>query len=177
VVTAWSEPAARSRHHALTVRQNPVRGAGPASTVTAVKVQRRSFLLSLLTWETLRYAISGSFSTLAYIVLTLIVSGPLDVPIQIAIPVSYATALVLNFTLQRRFVFPTDEGFALERGAQLRRYVPAVLVQYSVTATSTAIFPRLLGVPERDVYVATVLVLAVIAFLTLRSLVFHPTDG
>jgi putative flippase GtrA len=154
-----------------------VRWPRPVSSVTAVKVQRRSFLLSLLTWETLRYAISGSFSTLAYIVLTLIVSGPLGVPIQIAIPVSYATALVLNFTLQRHFVFPTDEGFALERGAQLRRYVPAVLVQYSVTATSTAVLPRLLDVPERDVYVATVLTLAVLAFLTLRSLVFHPADG
>jgi putative flippase GtrA len=142
-----------------------------------VEVQRRSFLLSLLTWETLRYAISGSFSTLAYIVLTLVVSGPLGVPIQIAIPVSYATALVLNFTLQRHFVFPTDDGFALGRGAQLRRYVPAVLVQYSVTATSTAVVPRLLDVPERDVYVVTVLILAVLAFLTLRSLVFHPTDG
>jgi putative flippase GtrA len=154
-----------------------VRGPRPVSTVAAVKVERRSFLLSLLTWETLRYAISGSFSTLAYIVLTLIVSGPLGVPIQIAIPVSYATALVLNFTLQRHFVFPTEDGYALERGAQLRRYVPAVLVQYGVTATSTAILPHLLGVPERDVYVATVLVLAVLAFLTLRSLVFHPTDG
>jgi putative flippase GtrA len=141
-----------------------------------VEVQRRSFLLSLLTWETLRYAISGSFSTLAYIVLTLVVSGPVGVPIQIAIPVSYATALVLNFTLQRHFVFPTDEGFALGRGAQLRRYVPAVLVQYSVTATSTAVLPRVLGVPERDVYVVTVLILAVLAFLTMRSLVFHPAD-
>jgi putative flippase GtrA len=154
-----------------------VRGGQPASTVTAVKVQHRSFLLSLLSWETLRYAISGSFSTLTYIALTLIVSGPLDVPIQIAIPVSYATALVLNFTLQRHFVFPTDDGFALERGAQLRRYVPAVLIQYAITATSTAVLPDLLGVPESDVYVVTVLVLAVLAFLTLRSLVFHPTEG
>ncbi len=153
-----------------------MRGAQSASTVTAVKVEHRSLLLSLLSWETLRYAVSGSFSTFAYIALTLIVSGPLDVPIQIAIPVSYATALVLNFTLQRRFVFPTDDGFALERGAQLRRYVPAVLTQYAITATATAILPHLLGVPEHEVYVATVLVLAVVAFLTLRSLVFHPTD-
>jgi putative flippase GtrA len=133
-------------------------------------------LLSLLSWETLRYGISGSVSTLTYIALTLIVSGPLDVPIQIAIPVSYATALVLNFTLQRHFVFPADEGFALNRGAQLRRYIPAVLTQYAVTATSTAVLPHLLGVPETDVYVATVLVLALIAFLTLRSLVFHATE-
>jgi putative flippase GtrA len=154
-----------------------VRRAQPVSTVTAVKVERRSLLLSLLTWETLRYAVSGSFSTLTYIALTLIVSGPLDVPIQIAIPISYATALLLNFTLQRHFVFPTDDGFALERGAQLRRYVPAVLVQYGITATSTAVLPRLFGVPERDVYVVTVLVLAVLAFLTLRSLVFHPAEG
>jgi putative flippase GtrA len=164
----------------LTVRQNPVRGPGSASTVTAVnvdvKVDRRAFLLSLISWETVRYAISGSFSTLTYIALTLLVAGPLDVPIQIAIPISYATALVLNFTLQRRFVFPTEDGFALGRGSQLRRYVVAVLVQYGVTATSTAVLPDLLGVPETDVYVVTVLFLAVCAFLTLRSLVFHPND-
>ena len=171
----------RSRHHRardqyLTIRQNSVRIAQPASSFTAVKVEHRSLLLSLLSWETLRYAISGSFSTFTYIVLTLIISGPLDVPIQIAIPVSYATALVLNFTLQRHFIFPSDEGFALNRGAQLRRYIPAVLTQYAITATSTAVLPQLLGVPEHEVYVATVLVLALIAFLTLRSLVFHPTD-
>jgi putative flippase GtrA len=153
-----------------------VRAAGPAGSVTAVLVRSPSLLRSLLTWSTVRYAISGSFTTLTYIALTLLLSQPLGVPIQLAIPVSYASALVLHFLLQRRFVFPTEEGFALERGAQLRRYVPAVLIQYGVTATSTATLPRVLGVPERDVYVVTVLVLAVIAFLTLRSLVFHPAD-
>ena len=55
-----------------------------------MKVDRRSVLLSLISWETVRYAISGSSSTLTYIALTLLISGPLDVPIQIAIPVSYA---------------------------------------------------------------------------------------
>ena len=90
-----------------------MRRAQPVSSVAAVKVKRRSFLLSLLTWETLRYAISGSSSTLTYIALTLLLSGPADIPIQIAIPVSYVTALVLNFTLQRRFVFPTDEDLVL----------------------------------------------------------------
>lgn len=164
----------------MTVRQNPVRRSRSASTVTAVsvdvKVDRRTFLLSLISWETVRYAISGSFSTFTYIVLTLIVSGPLDVPIQIAIPVSYATALVLNFTLQRHFVFATAGGFVLGRGSQLRRYIAAVLIQYTVTATSTAVLPHLLGVPETDVYVVTVLILAVCAFLTLRSFVFHSTE-
>jgi len=152
-----------------------VRGAGTAGTVRAVEVKERSFLLSLVSWETVRYAISGTSSTFTYIALTLLLSQAAGVPIQIAIPVSYATALVLNFTLQRRFVFPTEEGFALGAGAQLRRYVPAVLAQYAITATSTAVLPHLLGVHEREVYVATVLTLAVIAFLTLRSLVFHPT--
>ena len=64
----------------------------------------------------------------------------------------------------------------LGRGSQLRRYVAAVLIQYSVTATSTAVLPHLLGVPETDVYVVTVLILAVCAFLTLRSFVFHSTE-
>ena len=65
----------------------------------------------------MRYAISGSSSTLTYIALTLLVSGPLGVPIQIAIPVSYAMALVLNFTLQRHFVFPS-QGASCSDGAR-----------------------------------------------------------
>ncbi len=37
--------------------------------------------------------------------------------------------------------------------------------------------PGLLNIPERDAYVATVLCLALCAFLTLRSVVFHAADA
>jgi putative flippase GtrA len=132
-----------------------------------------AWVRSLVSWETLRYGVSGSTSTLLYILLTLLLEGPGDLPIQLAIPVSYALALVYNFTLQRLFVFPRSEGYALATRAQLTRYLAAVVVQYAITATATAQLPRLLGIPEADVYVGTVLCLAVVTFLTLRSVVFH----
>ena len=72
---------------------------------------------------------------------------------------------------------PRSEGFALAPRSQLVRYLGAVLVQYAITATTTAKLPGLLNVPETDVYVGTVLCLAVAAFLTLRAVVFHPADA
>lgn len=144
----------------------------PAATLTRV-----AWIRGLVSWETLRYGVSGTASTLLYIVLTLLLEGPGGVAIQVAIPVAYALALVCNFTLQRTFVFPRSEGFALAPRSQLARYVAAVLVQYAITATTTAKLPGLLHVPETDVYVGTVLCLAVAAFLTLRAVVFHPADA
>lgn len=136
-----------------------------------------AWVRSLISWETLRYGVSGTASTLLYIVLTLLLEGPGGIAIQVAIPVAYALALVLNFTLQRMFVFPRSEGYALAPRSQLGRYLGAVLVQYGITALTTAKLPGLLDVPETDVYVGTVLCLAVAAFLTLRAVVFHPADA
>ena len=148
-----------------------------ATTAAVVAPSLLGHARSLFTMATLRYAVSGSASTLLYIVLTLLLDGPGELPIQVAIPVAYALALVVNFTLQRRFVFPTSEGFALAPRSQLARYVGAVLVQYTITATVTAKVPGWLGVSETDVYVVTVLCLAACAFLTLRAVVFHATDA
>ncbi len=156
----------------MSVQERPEATAtafAPSSLVARVR--------SLFTWTTLRYAINGSATTLLYIVLTLLLDGPGGLPIQVAIPVAYSSSLVVNFTLQRAFVFTSQSGFALSRRAQLTRYGAAVLVQYTITATSTAKLPGLLGVPERDVYVVTVLCLALCAFLTLRSVVFHAADA
>ncbi len=146
-------------------------------TDPATTLARSAWLRGLISWETVRYGVNGTASTVLYILLTLLLEGPGGVAIQVAIPVAYALALVCNFTLQRTFVFPRAEGFALAPRAQLARYVGAVLVQYAITATATAKLPGLLGVPETDVYVATVLCLAVAAFLTLRTVVFHPAGA
>jgi putative flippase GtrA len=128
---------------------------------------------ALLTSETLRYLIGGSFTTVVYVGMTLTLSGPLDAPIQIAIPCSYATALMLHFLLQRRFVFRREEGFALARHHQLRRYLTTAATQYSLAALSTAVLPGVLGVHEQVVYVVTALTLAAATFLILRAHVFH----
>jgi putative flippase GtrA len=126
-----------------------------------------------LTGETLRYVIGGSFTTVVYVGMTLALSGPLDAPIQVAIPCSYATALILHFLLQRRFVFRREEGFALARHHQLRRYLTTAGTQYGLAALSTAVLPAVLGVHEQVVYVVTALTLAAATFLILRAHVFH----
>ncbi|MCW3001076.1 MAG: GtrA family protein [Conexibacter sp.] len=120
-----------------------------------------------------RYVVGGSFTTLWYVGLTLTLSGPLHVPIQLAIPFAYATALLMHFLLQRRFVFRREEGFALARSHQLRRYLTTALIQYSLAALCTAALPSLLGVRERIVYAVTALTLAGFTFLILRAHVFH----
>jgi putative flippase GtrA len=127
----------------------------------------------LINAEMLRYVVGGSFTTVWYVGLTLTLSGPLDVPIQLAIPVCYATALMLHFLLQRRFVFRREAGFALARGRQLRRYLSTALIQYSLAALCTATLPTLLHARERLVYAVTALTLAAFTFLILRAHVFH----
>jgi putative flippase GtrA len=128
---------------------------------------------AFLNAETLRYVIGGSFTTVVYVGMTLTLSGPLDTPIQIAIPCSYATALILHFLLQRRFVFRREEGFALARHDQLRRYLTTAATQYGLAALSTAVLPGVLGLHEQLVYVVTALTLAAATFLILRAHVFH----
>lgn len=121
----------------------------------------------------LRYAIGGTLATAIYMGLTLFASGPLGVPIQVAIPISYALALVVHFTLQRRFVFPEDEGYALATHHQAGRYLASAGVQYVLTALSTHFLPEITGLDEQVVYVLTVMTLACLNFLFFRTFVFH----
>jgi putative flippase GtrA len=123
--------------------------------------------------QTILYAIAGSFTTVWYIGLTLLLSGPAGLSIHAAIPIGYATALILHFNLQRRFVFKRAEGFTLGTFHQTRRYLTTAGVQYTLAALSTALLPELLGVPEKVVYVCTALSLAAVTFLVMRSKVFH----
>jgi putative flippase GtrA len=130
-------------------------------------------IAGFLTAETLRYIIGGSFTTIVYVGMTLTLARVVHAPIQLAIPISYGTALLLHFLLQRKFVFKREEGFALERHHQLRRYLTTAATQYGLAALSTAVLPGVLGVHEQVVYVVTALTLAAGTFLILRAHVFH----
>jgi putative flippase GtrA len=143
--------------------------------MSATRPALRSILgpSGLVNAEMLRYVVGGSFTTVWYVGLTLTLSGPIDVPIQLAIPVSYVTALMLHFLLQRRFVFRREAGFALGRARQLRRYLTTAFIQYSLAAICTATLPSLLHARERLVYAVTALTLAAFTFLILRAHVFH----
>jgi putative flippase GtrA len=125
----------------------------------------------------LRYLAAGGLNTLIYIGLTLLFSGPVGLPIQVAIPISFVIALCTHFVLQRIVVFGHVEDFALRGTQQARRYVAIGLVQYVVTAACTAFIPAVTGWPEQPVYVAVALGVAAATFLLLRQQVFHPSDA
>jgi putative flippase GtrA len=127
----------------------------------------------LLDWSTVRYGIAGAITALVYLGLPVVLNGEADVPIQIAIPLAYVTAVALQFNLQRHFVFRHVSAFALTRRAQIGRYVMIGAVQYPATAIATALLPKLLGLSSR----ATFVVVALTIFLVLRTHIFHATDA
>jgi putative flippase GtrA len=126
----------------------------------------------------LRYVIAGGLNTLIYIGLTLFLSGPLGLPIQVAIPLAFGTALCTHFALQRVVVFGHVETYALPGHQQAGRYLAIAAVQYPLTALSTAAIPTITGWSEQAVYVVTAILIAAVTFLLLRKRVFHAaTDG
>jgi hypothetical protein len=48
----------------------------------------------LLDWSTVRYGIAGAITALVYLGLPVVLNGEADVPIQIAIPLAYVTAVI-----------------------------------------------------------------------------------
>jgi putative flippase GtrA len=120
-----------------------------------------------------RYGLAGMVVATTYVGLTLLLSGPAGLPIQLVIPVALTAAGVLHFALQRRFVFTDRDEFALAPAAQARWYLVIAIVQYAVTAASTALLPGFLGTTEQVVYVATVVAVSGTTFLFMRSRVFH----
>ncbi|HWI21776.1 MAG TPA: GtrA family protein [Baekduia sp.] len=123
--------------------------------------------------QALRFVANGAIIAAIYLGLGLFLSGPLGMPIQIAIPVSYVLSVLLNYCSQRWFVFAHNTGFALSGRTQLSRFLQLAAAQYALTATATALLPGLTGVDEQIVYVVTALVAAVVVFVTLRLAVFH----
>jgi putative flippase GtrA len=120
-----------------------------------------------------RFVLSGGTVAVVYLGLGLLLSGPAGVPIQVAIPVSYVLSVLLNYTLQRYFVFAHSESFALAPQSQFIRYVQIGAVQYAITAGATAVLPGVLGLSEQVVYVAVALIAAAITFVLLRLIVLH----
>ncbi len=130
----------------------------------------------LITWSTLRYAISGSIVGLFSLGMPVLINIELGIPLEVCIPIIYVLAVVLQFSLQRVFVFRHVETFALPLRRQVLWYVAIAAVQYPASALATAFLPTLIGVPARLVYVVATLVIAVLTFLFLRKNVFHAHD-
>jgi putative flippase GtrA len=121
-----------------------------------------------------RYALAGVVVATVYLLTTTLLAVVLGLPFQAALPIGFALALSVHFTLQRLFVWAHHEEFALPFRHQARRYLTVVLVQYGVTAASTALLPGAVGLPTEVVYLITALLLTCANFVLFRSVVFHP---
>jgi putative flippase GtrA len=121
-----------------------------------------------------RYAVAGAVVALVYVGGTLLLSGPVGLPIQAAIPIAYAVAVALHFVLQRTFVFRHDGDFALSVHEQIIRYLLIAATQYPATAALTALLPQLIDVSDQVAYLITVVLISLTFFFVLRWGVFHP---
>jgi putative flippase GtrA len=97
------------------------------------------------------------------------------VPIQVALAVSFAIALVMHFTINRQWVFAPGSGLHFSR--QGLRYVVVAAVSYTGTATSVAFLPGLLGLPELAVFFMAAAAMACVSFVGLNFCVFRATPG
>jgi putative flippase GtrA len=123
----------------------------------------------------LRYVFAGGITAGVYLGLGLLLSGPVGLNIQVAIPIAYLLSLVVHFSFQRYFVWAHRDGYALGVGGQGVRYLAVAFTQYAMTALATAVLPSLLGVSEQIVFVVGALLAVVIVFTVMRLHVFHGT--
>ena len=121
-----------------------------------------------------RYAFAGGIVAIWYVLTTTVLANVFGLPFQLALAIGFGSAVLLHFTLQRVFVWVHHAEFALGVGAQVSRYLVLAGAQYAITAASTSLLPKALGVPVTPVYLATALALASANFLIFRGGVFHP---
>lgn len=121
--------------------------------------------------QPIRFVTAGGTVAVVYLCTTLLLNT-LGLDIQIAIPIGYCVGLVLQFSLQRYYVFANHDQFSLEIHKQLGRYIVAAAVQYGATAALTHWLPGLLGLNERIVYVGVTIVAAGVAYVVNRMFVF-----
>lgn len=121
-----------------------------------------------------RFVISGGTVAVIYLVTTTVLADLAGLPFQAALAIGFTVGLMVHFTLQRVFVWTHHEEFALPLHRQAGRYLAVALMQYGVTAVSTAVLPGALGIPTEIVYLATVAIVALLNFLIFRHIIFHP---
>ena len=119
-----------------------------------------------------RFGLSGGAVALVNLgAMTVLVAG-FDVGPQIALVLSYALGLSAHFTLNRQWVFSSEDAYHLHLTVQGARYLCSAAAIYGLTALSLAVLPDALDVPSLAVYYVTVLALSVVNFFVLRSFVF-----
>ena len=119
-----------------------------------------------------RFLLAGGAMAIFYLGLTSLLTLA-GVPFQLALILGFAANVALHFTLQRVFVWPQRQEYALALHEQLRRYLPLVIVQYVLTVAATATLPGWLGLPVLVVFVGTTVSFTVFNFLFFRVRIFH----
>ena len=97
----------------------------------------------------------------------------LGVDIQVALILAYLVSLTVHFTLNRQWVFASNDGYAFGFTLQGLRYLCLAAFSYAVTATAVAFLPEALGIPELAVFFLVTAVMACVTFLVLQLWVFR----
>jgi putative flippase GtrA len=120
-----------------------------------------------------RYAMAGGVVASVYLGVTVLLAGVVGVHFQVALAIGFCCGITVHFTLQRFFVWAQEDEFALPFRHQASRYLLVAGTQYGVTAASTSLLPKALGLPTELVYGVTVLAVVSLNFLIFRHGVFH----
>ena len=99
-----------------------------------------------LTLQLVRFGLTGALAFAIYTGGTLLLSGPLGLPIVLAIGLAFSASVAFNFTMQRHFVFLDRETFALRARTQLGRYIFAATCNYLLTSLIVTVVPRARGI-------------------------------
>jgi len=120
-----------------------------------------------------RFALAGGLGTVIYVLTTTLAADALGLPFQAAQAMGFYTALCVNFVSQRWFLWVKGERYILPIHRQAGRYLLMAWIQYGVTAVATLLLPSALGIPTEVVYLAMIVLISTINFLTLRHGIFH----
>jgi putative flippase GtrA len=174
----------------LRSRRAEPRSDGIRALTAKAPAQVRQRLIAAVVWvrspelgligQGARYALAGATVAFVALATTITLAEGAGLAYEAAFAIGYSLALAAHFTLQRVFVWSHHEGFALPIHHQLFRYLPIALGNYGFVAAAIALLPHLLGVATLIVYLAATAVVTVVAFLLLRSRVFHadtPANG
>ena len=145
-----------------------VYSAEPLAPVASDRPAHIGFTLQLA-----RFGVAGALVFGVYTGGTLLLSGPLGVPIVVAIALAYLVGVTLHFLLQRHFVFLDRDTFALPLKAQVSRYVVIGVCQYTLTSVAVTTLPHVIGASQQLVFVGVVVAISLFSFTVLRTAIFH----
>ena len=109
----------------------------------------------------------------AAVQLGLVTQVLLDVPIQLALGLTYIVVLTLHFTLNRQWVFTSDTGYAFHLSGQGARYLLVAVISYLGTALGIVVLPGLLGIPDLAAFFVATAMMACFSFIALRLWIFR----